>query len=166
MQSMKSETLSEIDLKVLLAKIEYAMLTTISADGSLVSRPLQTLEIDSEGVLWFFTSRKSEKVYEILRQSRVNIAYVNIEKKNFISISGHAELFEEQAKIDQLWNTSQLIFFPGGRDDPDLTLLKITPVNATYWDGREAPITILMKVGRAIITGQRSDIGTKREFKK
>jgi len=38
----------------LIAQAPIAMLTTEEPDGSLRSRPLATLQMDSEGKLWFF----------------------------------------------------------------------------------------------------------------
>ena len=43
----------------LLGDIEVAMLTTHAADGSLVTRPLQTLALDGNGELVFFTAASS-----------------------------------------------------------------------------------------------------------
>ena len=45
--------------------IRIGMLTTVEPDGSLRSRPLATLQMDSDGRLWFFTSITSPKVEEI-----------------------------------------------------------------------------------------------------
>jgi general stress protein 26 len=154
----------EFELSLLLAGIEYTMLTTVAPDGSLVSRPLQTLQMDACGVLWFFTSIKSNKVDDIRLGPRVNLAYANPEKKLFVSISGLAEVVQDQAKVDELWSSGQLIFFPRGREDPSLALLKITPTGATYWNGNESSIATLVKLGRAVLTGQASDIGTSRNL--
>jgi general stress protein 26 len=48
------------------------MLTTEEADGSLRSRPLATLQLDSEGHLWFFTALTSGKVEEIDQHRKAN----------------------------------------------------------------------------------------------
>jgi general stress protein 26 len=143
----------------LLAGIEYAMLTTLAADGSLVSRPLQTLQMDADGALWFFTSAASGKIGDIQHDSRVNLAYANPLKKIFVTVSGHAEIVVDRNKIDELWSPAQTIFFPQGRDDPTLTLLKVVPTAARYWDGKESAIAMLLKFGRAVLQGEPADIG-------
>ena len=40
---------------------KFAMLTTLEKDGTLRSRPMATMQLDSEGNLWFFTSMSSPK---------------------------------------------------------------------------------------------------------
>lgn len=53
-------------VKKLIDKIETAMLTTISAEG-LVSRPMQTQDIEFDGDLWFLTSKETDKYQELLK---------------------------------------------------------------------------------------------------
>ena len=54
-------------LASLVRQMKVAMLTTIEPDGSLRSRPLQTLELDGAGRLWFFTHASSPKSSTITR---------------------------------------------------------------------------------------------------
>jgi general stress protein 26 len=146
----------------LLAGIEYTMLTTLAADGSLVSRPLQTLRMDADGALWFFTSASSGKIDDIRHDARVNLAYSNPAKKIFVAVSGRAEIVVDRRRIDELWSPAQTIFFPQGRDDPELALLKIVPASARYWDGKESLISTLLKFGRAVLKGEAADLGETR----
>jgi general stress protein 26 len=164
---MDHEKADRGDAKILgdlLAGIEYTMLTTLAPDGSLVSRPLQTLQMDAGGALWFFTSASSGKIDDIHHDSRVNLAYANPAKKIFVTVSGRAEVVVDRTKIDELWSAAQTIFFPQGRDDPTLALLKIVPAAARYWDGKESALATLMKFGRAVLNGEAADIGESREL--
>lgn len=78
-------------VKKLIDKIETAMLTTISAEG-LVSRPMQTQDIEFDGDLWFLTSKETDKYQELLKNPSVNVAYID---KSYVSIRGTAELVED-----------------------------------------------------------------------
>jgi general stress protein 26 len=147
------------EILALLADIEYAMLTTRSRDGSFNCRPLQTLQIDAHARFWFFTNTSSDKCADIRNDPRVNLAYADPARKIFVAILGQAELVVDRAKINELWTPAQLVFFPRGRDDPTLTLLKITPDSARYWDGNESPVGLLLKFGKAVLRGKPSDLG-------
>ena len=46
----------------LIGESQIAMLTTAEPNGLLHSRPLVTLQIDTEGRLWFFISVTSPKI--------------------------------------------------------------------------------------------------------
>ena len=146
-------------LRGLLEGIEYAMLTTRASDGALAGRPLQILQVDGRDAIWFFTSASSAKVREIQRDPRVNLACIDPRKKFFIAVTGRAEIIVDRSKADELWSVAQRIFFPQGRDDPSLVLLKLTPLSVRYWDGNESAFGLLLKFGKAVVRSEASDIG-------
>jgi general stress protein 26 len=120
-----------------------------------VSRPLSTQEAEFDGkVLWFFTRRSSAKVDEIGRNAKVNVAYASKERNVYLSVAGTAELVAEQALIDAFWNDAMKAFFPGGRTDPDLVLLKVNVHTVEYWDG---PSTLLGKAIAFVVSRVRKD---------
>lgn len=151
-------------LRALLSDIDYALLTTRAADGTLVSRPPQLLQVDTLCTLWFFTSKTSAKVEEIRRDRRVNIAIADPAKKRFCSISGSGEILVDEAKADELWGASQRIFYPHGRDDPSLALVRVTAESAYYWDGNESAWGLLKKFGRAVLLHEPSDLGSSAQL--
>jgi general stress protein 26 len=148
----------------LVDRIKVAMLTTRGKDAALVSRPIETLQLDASGVLWFFTSHRSDKVRDIAADDRVHLAYVDIANQQFLSISGRAEISFDRAKISQLWTIGQRVFFPAGPDDADLVLLKVHVTRGHYWDGKESLPGKVLKFGRAVIQGHPQDLGTDREL--
>lgn len=122
------------DLLDKIRHMKLAMLTTEGEEGHLHSRPMQTLETEEDGVLWFFTSRSSRKAWEINQHARVNLAYADGGKDTFISVAGEAVLVEDRRRAERLWSPVQKAWFPGGVDDPDLVLLRVDVEEAEYWD--------------------------------
>ena len=115
---MKSEIQATPDLRKLgelIDGIEVAMLTTHAADGSMVSRPLQTLEFDHSGELVFFTAADRRKIDDLQANPDVNIAYANPGRQSYVSVRGTASVDRDRATIDKLWSPVQKIFFPGAR---------------------------------------------------
>ena len=151
-------------LRQLLAGFEYVMLTSRAADGALDSRPLQILQIDAHCAIWFFTNAASCKIEEIGREPRVSVACADPARKIFASINGTAEIVVDRRKLEELWTPAQKIFFPLGRDDPSLRILRITPLTARYWDGNEAMAGMLLKFGKAVLRGEASDLGSSEQF--
>ena len=156
---MKYDQTHDKKLSELLMSIEYAMFTTRSRNGELISRPLQTLQVDDDGVIWFFTSAASAKIDDIGHDARVNLAYADPARKRFVTVVGSARVVVDRAKIDELWSAAQTIFFPLGRDDPSLVLLKVTPASARCWDGRESMLGLALKFGKAMLRHEASDLG-------
>ncbi|WP_182655488.1 pyridoxamine 5'-phosphate oxidase family protein [Stenotrophomonas lacuserhaii] len=131
-------------LAALIKDVEVAMFTTTGVDGRLYSRPLGTQEVEFDGDLWFATSADSPKVAEIALNPRVNVAYASPSKNSYVSVAGTARIVDDRAKIDALWSPAMKLFFPEGKDDPNLRLIHVQAESAEYWDG---PGTLL---GRAL----------------
>ena len=89
-------------LSELIEGIEIAMLTTRAADGSMVSRPLQTLKFDCGNELVFFTAFDSAKVDELTAEPQVLLSYADLQRGRFISVRGVASIDRDQATIDTL----------------------------------------------------------------
>jgi general stress protein 26 len=121
-------------LKELIGGIDFAILTTIRPDGTLHSCPMASHGVDPAGVLWFITAGNTEKVEAVKTMQRVNLAYTDHTTQRYVSVSGFCELVRDHARSKELWNPGYASWFPGGADDANLILLKITVQQAEYWD--------------------------------
>jgi general stress protein 26 len=139
--------------------IEVAMLTTHAADGSLVSRPLQTLELDANGDLVFFTSVESGKVDELAANPDVNVAYADVDANRYVSIRGRARIDRDRATIEELWSPAQKVFFPEGRNDPRLAVLRVRVRDAAWWDAAGNFVERWFDFARALLSEEASDLG-------
>ena len=147
-------------LKEIVEETRIAMMTTLDEDGTLRSRPLQTLRFADDGALWFFTSASSPKVAEAAADGwRVNLSYADPAKYDFVSISGRATLSRDRKLMEALWSKWVEVFFPKGIDDPDLALLRVEVEKAEYWDAPGTAIGRLFAASKALITGDKDAIG-------
>ena len=137
----------------LIKDIEFAMLTTVEADGSLRSRPMATQRVEFDGDLWFFTSASEPKVEEVGQNPQVNVSFARPDKQHYASVSGRARLVRDRARIEELWSPAYRAWFPDGLEDPDLALLKVTAEKAEYWDGRSSFVAHLAGLVKAAATG-------------
>jgi general stress protein 26 len=117
-------------IKKMIDKIETAMLTTISAEG-LVSRPMQTQDIEFDGDPWFLTSKETDKYQELLKNPSVNVAYVD---KSYVSIRGTAELVEDIERKKELWSPRYEAYLGTKYEDPKVVLIKVNTEAAEYWE--------------------------------
>jgi general stress protein 26 len=121
-------------LGALIKDIRIAMMTTLDENGRMHSRPMMTNVGEFEGNLWFFSSISSHKVSNISWNRQVHLIYSSPEKREYISISGTAEILRDSKKMKELWNSSYVTWFPKGLSDPDLILMKIDIDQAEYWE--------------------------------
>lgn len=140
-------------LHKLIGEIPIAMLTTATADGTLISRPLQTLEFDADHVLWFATDANSEKAAEIKANPHIGLSYADRRDNSYVSVSGPARILRDPQKLEELWTPAMSIFFPQGKDDPDLVLIRVEIERAEYWDGPGTIVGKMLYLAAAALTG-------------
>ncbi|MDX5482573.1 MAG: pyridoxamine 5'-phosphate oxidase family protein [Hymenobacteraceae bacterium] len=144
--------------------IDIAMMTTMDDDGSLRSRPMQTPEVKADGALWFFTGYESGKSHEIKNDSHVNLSYSKPSDNLYVSVSGRASLSRDRQKIEELWSPAMKAWFPEGKDDPNIGLIKVTIDKAEYWDSPSSAVVHLYGMAKAAITGERPDPGDNKKI--
>ncbi|GAA0894426.1 hypothetical protein GCM10009122_41070 [Fulvivirga kasyanovii] len=129
-----------------IASIEVAMLTTMDDNHNLRSRPMYTLQLDGEGVLWFFTTRNSPKLDEIEENNHVNLSYADANSHTYISITGSAVCVDDDERKEKFWSPIHEAWFPQGKDDPNLCLLKVRIKHVERWDTETSSMRELIRV--------------------
>jgi len=142
-------------LRKLVKSVRIAMFTTVAADGRLRSRPMASLKGGFDGDLWFVTRSSAPKTEEIRENQHVNVAYADPEAERFVSISGLASLVRDANKVDELWSRRLRNWFPNGKQDPDLALIRVRIDRAEVWDAKSASMVHLEGLG-AVLAQRRS----------
>ncbi|SEA91040.1 General stress protein 26 [Thalassobacillus cyri] len=130
--SENQETIKKI--KDLIKDEKVAMLTTLTPEGKLMSRPMRTQEVEMDmdkEEIWFITEKDTEKYRDIERNSAVNLAYAG---NSYVSISGTAEFVQDEDKKNDYWNKILGRLLNTSPDDPNVVLVKVTPEIAEYWE--------------------------------
>ena len=149
----------------LIGDIRVALLTTVSLEGLFHTRPLETLQIEPDGTLWFFTGWGSPKVDELLHDRRVSLGYADPRKRLYLAVSGLASLLRDVEKARELWMPAQRAFFPAGPDDERLALLRVRIEHAEYWIA-PGPASYRVAAARAAVTGTPAEvIGEDRKLR-
>lgn len=148
----REEAVAKIAAMIKGARI--TMLTTVTEDGALHSRPMATMDVEFDGDLWFFTGKSSPKVHDIENKPAVNVALSDPEKQNYVSLAGHAELVIDRALFEKYWTKAFEAWFPEGLDDPELALLKINVESAQYWDSPSSVVAHVAGFIQSKLTGE------------
>ncbi|QTM98458.1 general stress protein [Sediminibacillus dalangtanensis] len=136
--SENQETIKKI--KDLIKDEKVAMLTTVSPDGKLMSRPMQTQEVQfDEEEIWFLTEKDTDKYRDISQDGEVNLAYAN---GSYVSISGTAEFVQDEEKKKDFWNPIVGKVLNTSAEDPNVVLVKVTPHIAEYWESGKSMKTV------------------------
>lgn len=159
------------ELRTLIDTLEIALLTTRNLDGMLVSRPMATQDFDAAGRLWFVTSIRTHKIDELAADPRVSVAYYNSRTYEWVSISGHATINQDRARIRELYQPDWKMWFEdeggehdGGPDDPRLALIVVEPDSAVYFKNKHSRPRILFELAKGMVTGKSPDLGHEQHL--
>ena len=149
---------SELDtiarLRDLIKGIRVAVLTTEGADRELHSRPMYAQQTETDGDLWFATSRSSSIGQQLRDKARILATFSNPDDQRYVVVRGRGFIRHDSARIEALWNPAMKAWFPAGPTDPDLVLIRVEAEHAEYWDSPAAPVRWIQFV-TALATGSR-----------
>jgi general stress protein 26 len=140
-------------LHELLASFDTAMLITRHHEGNH-ARPMAVASVEGSDSVWFVMSLDSPKAEEIREDPRVSATFQAGRK--FVALSGHAEIVRDREKIRALWKDLWKVWFPNGKDDPSIALIRVSVDDAELWDDAGSK-------GVKYVEGQHARIKTDRE---
>src|SRR5262249_11355441 len=115
----------------LLESFDTAFLIT-QGDRGPHARPLTVAAVEGPTIVWFMTSLESPKVNEIRRDPEVLVTFQD--KGRFVALRGKAELVFDREKVDRYWSEPQRVWFPLGKEDPSIVLVRVKVDDAELWD--------------------------------
>jgi len=151
-------------IRELIKDIDFCMLTTVDENGDLHSRPMSSNgDVNDDGDIWFFTNASSHKVTEIQKLPKVNVSFADPDDQRYISVSGTAQVVRDRAKIDELWKPEFKIWFPEGKGDPEIALLRVNLEKAEYWDSPSSTIGYALSFVSSLVTGKQPEFGENKK---
>ena len=148
----------------LLKDFDTAMLVTRSPDGHMHARPMAIAELRSDADAYFVTGIDSPKAAEITAHPTITLTFQS--SSQFASVSGRAEVVRDQALIDRLYKEAWKIWFPQGKADPSMALIKFTAQDAEYWDNAGAQgLKFAYRAAKAYLKGETPEEDQKQHAK-
>ena len=152
-------------IKDLAKKAGSCFLCTKINNGRFETRPMSPEKIDDDGNFWFLSASDSNKNAEITEDPSVQLVMQGSAHSDFLSITGKAEISTDKNKIDELWNGIMKTWFTEGKDDPRITVIKVTPESGYYWDTKHGQAVALVKTLIGAATGKTLDDSIEGKIK-
>jgi general stress protein 26 len=148
-------------LKELVKHNSMCLFTTNLTELPLHSRPMSIVKVCDQGNLWFLSPRDSNKNRNIENDSRVQLFSTNASDSEYLTVFGKASITTDKKKIEELWTPIAKAWFTEGKDDPRITIIKVTPEEAYYWDTKNGKMVSMIKILTAVVSGQTMDDGVE-----
>jgi len=141
--------------------VKFAMMTTINKKGDLHAWPMTTTETSiGAKEIWFIGDKTSDVVKDIQDNPRVGLSYATQDAKNYVSVSGNAELSDDKDKLDELWSPIASAFFEHGKEDENVQLIKVVPHGVECWISGSSTVNMFKMAAAAVQDGKTAeDVG-------
>ncbi|MES2381785.1 MAG: pyridoxamine 5'-phosphate oxidase family protein [Bacteroidota bacterium] len=139
--------------------------TNLKIDDGATCRPMEAIEVCDQGNIWFFSDVNSDKNREIKQDKNVQLYFSHPGKSSYLIVNGEAEIIIDKKKIDELWSPMAKIWFKEGKNDPDISIIKVKPTTAYYWDTDGNKMVNFLKMAASVITGTNLITGNEGEIK-
>ena len=98
-------------------------------------RPMTAHVENDRTPIWFFTSKDNELVKNLGEGSHAIATYASKGHDVYASVSGLLHMDNDPTTVDRLWNRHVAAWYPGGKGDPTLALLRLDAAEAQIWLG-------------------------------
>ena len=127
--------------------------TDLKTDDGSTSRPMSAIKVCDQGNIWFFSEKDSDKNKAIANDKNVQLFFSHPAKGSYLVVNGEAEIILDKTKIEELWTPVAKIWFKEGKEDPNISIIKVTPTTAYYWDTNGNRMINFIKMVASVVTG-------------
>lgn len=154
-----SEAIAKI--KEMAEDIKMCMFCTELSVRPVPTRPMGVQEVDDQGNLWFLSSKTSNKNFEINHDNEVQLIFAKNADAHFLSVFGTAVIYTDRSHVEDIWTPMAKTWFEEGKNDPNATVIKVTPQDAYYWDTKNGKMISLLKIAIGALVGNVDDGGVE-----
>ncbi|APX15563.1 general stress protein [Phaeobacter inhibens] len=130
-------------------------------DSEQQPQPMTHFADVENGAIWFISSSDSDLVKATGLGADAQLTFVSDGQDYHASVRGPIEVSNDPDKLDELWSFAVGAWFEKGRDDPKVTLLRMTPREAAVWASQGNAVLVGLKLLRASMseTEGHPDVG-------
>ncbi len=168
MSNVKDLTHSESinKLRELVEEINICLFcTNLKIDDGATCRPMGAQKVCDQGNIWFFSEINSDKNREIKQDKHVQLFFSHPGKSSYLVVNGEAEIIIDKNKTNELWTPFAKIWFKEGKDDPNISIIKVKPTTAYFWDTDGNKMINFFKMIASVVSGTNLVTGMQGELK-
>ena len=128
---------------------DMTMMLSIDDGTNRHQRPMTAQIENDQGPIWFFAAKNTSLGQSLSSGAQQALgSFASKGHDLFASIHGTIRIDNDRAVIDRLWNPFVAAWYEGGKDDPQLLLLRLDEATAEIWlDGSSILAGIKMLLG-------------------
>ncbi len=98
------------------------------------TRPMTAQTEGPHGPIWFFAGKDNDLVQDLGEGHRAIFGFSSKGHDLFATVRGTLRADNDRATIERLWNPFIAAWYKGGKEDPNLQLLRLDAEEAQIWE--------------------------------
>ncbi len=124
-------------------------------------QPMQSYHEQETHTLWFY-SYADNKLSGNLGEGQSKPAMFNLvtkDRKVWACLAGDLSLDNDRSRIEKFWDADAQAWFPGGKEDSKLTMLRFAPREAEVWINDKGLVRYGLEKLKANLSESKPDVG-------
>lgn len=127
-------------------------------------QPMTAFTVPEAGEIWFFTRAETDLARDASHGARqAMFVFQSRDRECQACVGGELTVEMDREKIDRWWSMMVAAWYPDGKDDPDLRLLRLKCHDARVWISDAGPVKYMWEVARANTTGREPALGGRAD---
>jgi len=157
--SDKPDTPQDVEVK-LWSEIKQGRTGMLAlADEPRRFQPMTAFAEPDDHIIWFFSRLDTDLAKSIDGGDEAIFIVQSKDHELQACLVGELDIVRDAGRIDRYWNPMVAAWFPDGKDDPMLALLRLKIVGAEVWLSTTGPVRMAWQVVKANLTRQTPDLG-------
>jgi general stress protein 26 len=153
-QELEQRLWKEID------KARYGMLGVVGVAPARHFQPMTAFAEAHNGQIWFFTRTDTDLACGVRDEPGHAMFIIQAKDQGFQAcVGGRLIQHFDAERMEFLWNPIVAAWYPEGKTDPHLTLLRLDVSDAQVWLSETNPVTFAFQIAKANVTHQTPDLG-------
>ncbi|MFN4042115.1 MAG: pyridoxamine 5'-phosphate oxidase family protein [Brevundimonas sp.] len=124
------------------------------------SQPMTGFGEEDTGTIWFFTRNDTDLARDIAGGAQSGMfTYQAKDEEVQACIHGSMTLEHDRERIDKYWNPVVAAWYPEGKEDPALTLIRFDGDDGRVWVSKKGPVGFGFEILKANLTKSQPDAG-------
>ena len=122
-------------------------------------QPMTAYAEPDDNALWFFAKDDNGLLKAVHAGDDKAMFIIQAKDQEYQAcIGGRLAEDRDRERIERYWTPMAAAWFPDGKDDPHLTLIRFDLIDAQTWASKGA-VRFAWEIAKANITGQKPDVG-------
>lgn len=124
---------------------------------------IKTVEEGGASVIYFFSDNRSDLGRAVLDNPGAHVMATHIGGDYQACVEGAIyPVANAPALIERFWNPVAASWYPGGKDDAKMLMLKFVPLTAGVWASTGNPLKFAYETAKANLTDTLPDVGKSK----